>query len=379
VPGVHVGLNLIYLVPGFTGGTEVYARELIPRLAAERPGWRFTAFVNREAAEAGDSWGAGVETVTVPVRARRRPEWVLGEQALLPRLAGRAGVSLVHSLANTGPTYGRFARVVTVFDLHSRLDADAHQGVKNLGMRVLVPLAVRSSHRVLTSSQSSASQLERLLGTPRSKIDVVPLGAGRLPAVEPMREAEVRELVHADGRRIALTVAAKRPTKNLLRLLDALVLIDRDRRPLLVLPGYSTPHERELRERAAALGVEQDVRFLGWIGDAELEGLYRAADLFVFPSLYEGFGLPVLEAMARGVPVACSMRTSLAEVAGTSAALFDAEDPRSIAATMDRVLSDAGERERLAKAGPRQAASFSWDETARGTIASYERTLARSS
>jgi glycosyltransferase involved in cell wall biosynthesis len=370
---VHVGLNLIYLVPGETGGTETYARELIPRLA-RLPGLRLTGFVNRETARAGEEWG--IDTVEVPVRARRRLEWVAGEQLLLPRHAARAGVEVLHSLANTAVSWGPYARVVTIFDLNYRLDAQAHEGVRSLGMRALVPLAARRSHRVITSSQSSRAQLERLLHVPPAKIDVVPLGAGRLPQVTPMEERAVRDLIGADGRRIALTVAAKRPTKNLMRLLEAVALIDRGRRPLLVLPGYSTPHEQELRERAATLGVGEDVRFLGWVPDAELEGLYRVADVFVFPSLFEGFGLPVLEAMARGVPVACSSRTSLAEVAGTDAALFDAENPHSIAQTVDRLLSDPAESERLREAGPRRAAAFSWEDTARGTLASYERVLA---
>ncbi len=371
---MHVGLNLIYLLPGETGGMETYARELIPRLAEQAPDRRFTAFVNREAQEAGLCWDS-VTVVPVPVRACRRIEWVRGEQQLLPRLARREGVDVLHSLGGTAPGYGRFARVVTIHDLNYRLDPRSHPGLRNLGMRVLVPLAVRRSRRVITVSRSSAGQLEQLLHVPPEKIDVVPEGAGRMPLVEPTPEAKVRVLVDAGDRPILLSVAAKRPTKNLMGLLEAVALLDRERRPVTVLPGHPTAHERELRECAEALGIGGDVRFLGWIPDEELEGLYRAAEVFVFPSLYEGFGLPVLEAMARGVPVACSARTSLAEVAGSAAALFDAEDPQSIASTLEHLLSDARERERLRRAGPAQAARFSWEEAARGTLAAYDRTL----
>src|SRR4051794_15808293 len=106
---MHVGLNLIYLVPGETGGTEVVARELLPALASEARDVRFTLFVNRELAEARESFLREIgPTVTVPVRARSRLQWVRGEQQLLPPLAARTGVDLVHSLANTGPTWGRF-------------------------------------------------------------------------------------------------------------------------------------------------------------------------------------------------------------------------------------------------------------------------------
>src|SRR5436309_12349583 len=119
---MHVGLNLLYLVPGETGGTEVYARELIPALAQADPELRMTAFVNRETAASDHGpWHEHAETVTVPVNARRRTEWVRGEQQLLPGLAHRAGVEVLHSLANTAPAWGRFRRVVTVHDLHYRI------------------------------------------------------------------------------------------------------------------------------------------------------------------------------------------------------------------------------------------------------------------
>jgi glycosyltransferase involved in cell wall biosynthesis len=171
-------------------------------------------------------------------------------------------------------------------------------------------------------------------------------------------------------------MSAKRPHKNLLRLLDAVALIPGERRPVLILPGYPTPHEDELRARAAELALDRDVRFVGWIPAEEFEGLYGAADCFVFPSLYEGFGLPVLEAMARGVPVACSGRGSLAEVAGNAARLFNPESTREIAEAIESLLDDPGEADRLRAAGRERAKLFSWRATARGTLASYDRVLA---
>ena len=130
---------------------------------------RFTAFVNREAAAAKDGpWGELLPAVTVPVNARNRVQWVLGEQALLPRLAARAGVDLVHSLASTAPVWGRFRRVVTVHDLIYARFPEAHAGIRDLGMRVLVPLGVRRSDRVIVDSQSTRDDLVELLGTPPS-------------------------------------------------------------------------------------------------------------------------------------------------------------------------------------------------------------------
>jgi glycosyltransferase involved in cell wall biosynthesis len=373
---MHIGLNLVFLVPGETGGTETYARELIPELVAAAPQTRFTAFVNREAAAVGGApWGELIPAVTVPVRARNRVQWVRGEQQLLPRMAARAGVDLLHSLANTAPGWGRFRRVVTVHDLNYRIVPEAHLGVRGLGMRVLVPLAARRSDRIIVDANSTSEDLRRLLNVSPEKVDVVPLGIGGGGRAEPLAEAELRSSLSAGLRPIVLCVAAKRPHKNLLRLLGALALIPSERRPLLVLPGYPTAHERELRDRATRLGIAGDVRFLGWISPEELEGLYATASCFVFPSLYEGFGLPVLEAMARGVPVACSGRGSLAEVAGDAALRFDPESEPAIAAAIERLLDDREEAERLRVAGRERASRFTWAATAAGTLAAYERAL----
>jgi glycosyltransferase involved in cell wall biosynthesis len=374
----HIGLNLVYLVPGETGGTEAYARELIPALLEARPGLPITAFVNREAAEAGGGpWGELVPAVTVPVRARRRAEWVAGEQLLLPRLAGRAGIDLLHSLANTSPARGRYRRVVTVHDLIHRIHPEAHFGAAARAMGLLVRLAVARADRVIAPSASSRNDLVRLLGTPTEKVDVVLQGHGDAPA-ERGDAAGARARLQLGERPIVLSLSAMRPHKNLPRLLEALATIPAERRPLLVLPGYATGHGEELRRRAAELGLDGDVRFPGWVSAEDLEGLYAAASVFVFPSLYEGFGAPVLEAMARGVPVACSPRGSLAEVAGGAARLFDPERPEEIGAAIEALLADPAEAERLRVAGRAQAARFTWAATARGTLAAYDRALAAS-
>ena len=365
---MHVGLNLIYLVPREMSGLETYARELIPALLREQPELRLTAFVNREAASHPD-WREFVPTVTVPVYGRRRSAWVRGEQQLLPRLAKRAGVDLVHSLASTAPVWGPFRRVVTIHDVIYRIHPEAHGGVRALALRMLVPLAARTADRIVVPSETTRRDVVRLLGIDKAKIDVVPQGVGFSPGEHSARTFD------AGRRPMLLTLSLKRPHKNLERLLDALALIPSDRRPLLVLAGHVTPYEQTLRNYAARVGVGSDTRFLPWVPVEELEGLYRAATAFVFPSLYEGFGLPVLEAMARGVPVACSDRGALREVAGGAALTFDPEQPREIAAAVERLLADPSERDRLSRAGPAQAARFSWTETARRTLQVYERAL----
>ncbi len=374
---MHVGLNLVFLVPGETGGMEVAARELIPALLAQAPPQtRFTAFVNREAAAGDGPWGELLPAVTVPVKARNRVQWVLGEQTLLPALAARAGVDLVHSLASTAPLWGPFRRVVTVHDLIYARFPDAHPGLRDRGMRLLVPGAARRSDRVIADSQSTRSDLIELLGIRPERIDVVPLGLGAVAREQALPAALTRERFGLDERPLLLSLSAKRPHKNLGALISALALIPAARRPQLALPGYPTWHESELRRLAHDAGVDADVRFPGWVSAEEIEGLWGLARAFVFPSLYEGFGLPVLEAMARGVPVACSDSSSLPEVAGEAAILFDPRDEPAIAAAITRLLEDPAEAERLRRLGRARAAAFSWDRTARLTLDSYARALA---
>ncbi len=270
----------------------------------------------------------------------------------------------MHSLASTGPAAGRVVRVTTIHDLNYKLVPDTHFGVRGLGMRVLVPLAARRSRRVIVDAESTREDLHEHLGTPREKVDVAPLAARVPPDPAATPEAELRARLELGDRPLVLSLSAKRPHKNLPRLFRAVAAMDPERRPVLVVPGYPTPHEEELRALAGELGIAELVRMPPWLPAADLEGLYRIAAGVVFPSLYEGFGLPVLEAMARGVPVACSDRSSLPEVAGDAALLFDPEDVDAIRAAMERLLTDAELAERLRDAGRERAALFTWERTA---------------
>jgi glycosyltransferase involved in cell wall biosynthesis len=372
----HIGLNLIFLVPGETGGMEVAAREVIPALVAQAPQMRFTAFINREAAAAKDGpWGELLPAVTVPVNARNRVQWVLGEQTLLPLLAARAGVQLMHSMASTAPLWGGFRRVVTVHDLIYARFPDAHAGIRDKGMKLLVPAGARRSERVIADSHSTREDLITLAGIAPERIDVVPLGLGAVRRCAPLAERDTRARFDLGERRVVLSLSAKRPYKNLLALLGALARLPAPERPVLVLPGYATDHELELRARACALGIDADVRFPAWVSADELEGLWALTQAFVFPSLYEGFGLPVLEAMARGVPVACSNASSLPEVAGDAALLFDPRDEGAIAQALARLLSDPALAEILRTRGLQRAREFTWERSASLTLDSYARAL----
>jgi glycosyltransferase involved in cell wall biosynthesis len=367
---VKIALNMSFLAPGETGGMEVYARELARALAG-RDDVEIVLLGNRLL---DDGW-PDVERLVMPVDPRRRIEWVLGDQVHAPRAAAMVRADIVHSLASTCPAAGRVVRVTTIHDLNYKIVPDTHFGVRGVGMRVLVPLAARRSRRLLVDAESTREDLHRHLGTPREKVDVAPLAA-RVPA-DPATtpEPDLRARLDLGDRQLVLSLSAKRPHKNLARLFRAVAALDPARRPVLAVPGYPTPHEDELRRLARELGIADLVRMPAWLPAADLEGLYRIASCAAFPSLYEGFGLPVLEAMARGVPVACSNRSSLPEVAGDAALVFDPEDVEAIGAALETLLTDPSLADRLREAGRKRAALFTWERTAELTVASYRRAL----
>lgn len=377
----HIGFNLIRVVPDATGGLETYARELVRALRAAAPAVRFTAFVCREGAADGARWlDADVEICSLPVTPGGRFGWIPGEQTLLPRLAARQGCHLVHSLASTGPARGPFRRVTTIHDLIYRVLPAEHRGLRFLGARWLVarglvPLAARCSHRVITHSRAVQSDLRRYLGLPTERIDVFPLGPGSLPRTPAVSEAELRARHGLGPGPFVLSVSTGWPHKNLAGLIDALALLCPAERPLVVVPGRTTRYEPQLQRRALDRKVASEYRPLGWVSAGELEALYAAAACVVLPSLYEGFGLPVLEAMRRGVPVVCSNTGALVEVAGDAALLFDPRSPAEIAETLRRVVHDPDEAHRLRLAARRRASLFTWEETARQTLVSYSRAL----
>ena len=372
----RIGLNLLYLAPGDTGGMEVYARALVPELVAAAPGHEFVAFVGRELqAEMRERpWADDLRVVGLPgVSSATRLTRSLAEQTTLAAAAVRARLTLLHSLANTMPGAYPGTTVTTVHDLIHLRFPETHAGVLRHGMAALAKLAVLRSDRLVADSQATADDLVELLGADPARVDVVPLGPGFDVASDPTPEAEIRARLDLADRPVVLSVSAKRPHKNLARLVEAVATLDTD--AVLVVPGYANPHEEELLELARSLGAEDRVRFAGWLSDADLEGLYAAATLVAFPSLMEGFGLPVLEAMRRGVPVACSNCSSLPEVAGDAALLFDPESVEAIREAVVRLLTDPALREDLIARGRLQAEQFSWRRAADETLASYRRAL----
>lgn len=371
---MRLGLDLLFLIPGETGGRETYARELISALFERDPGLSATAFVNRQAQpELQRSLGANLAVVALPVSARSPQQWAWGELARLPRAASAARVDLLHSLANFAPVSGRFRRVITVHDLQYRAVPELLTWPRRVGTAAMINLAARRARRIIAVSAFTERELVSELGLPADRIDVIPNGIG-LPIGPALPEEELRRRFTLDDRPIALTVATALPHKNLPLMIDAVAAIRADRRPVLVLCGAGTDGA-SLRDSARDAGIAADVRLLGFQPSDVLEGLYRLAACVVIPSRYEGFGLPALEAMVRGRPLACADIPALREVTGGAALWFSPTQASDIAGAITRLIEDPNLAERLSDAGRQRAAAYSWDRTAEATLSCYRRAL----
>lgn len=373
---MRVGFDLLFLIPGETGGRETYARELITAMLATEPALDLTAFVGREATpDLIADLRSVMDVVRLAASARRPDRWAIGELLRLPAAGRRAGLDLMHSPANFAPASGPFTRVVTLHDLQYRAVPELVTPARRIGTAALLRTAARRAHRIITGSHFSGEEITAAFGIAPERIDVIPHGVSEPLTVDRPSADLLRDRFALGDRPVVLTVGSDLPHKNLDRLLEALAVIPADRRPVLVLTGPRTDGPR-LRDRAAAAGVGADVRPLGFVSAAELDGLYALATAAVLPSLYEGFGLPVLESLARGVAVACSDIPPMREVAGDAALPFDPSRIQDIAAAMQRLLDDPPLRQRLAAAGPDRAAAFTWRRTAEATLATYRRALA---
>jgi glycosyltransferase involved in cell wall biosynthesis len=374
---MHLGYDLLFLVPGQTGGREIYAQELLKAMRAADPSLRITTFVNAETREAGAGFWteAADRCVVLPrVRVRSRPAWAAGELAALPHVAQRAGIDLMHAPANLIPPWGGFTRVLTLHDLMFRRHPHLLSPAMRWGTEAMLPLGARRADLLLTGSAVARAEIVAELGIPEERIVVVHHGIGGLTA--PGDATRGRALAGDPERPIAFALGSDLPHKNMGAVLDGVAALAPSERPRLVIAGQRTDGSR-LRERAGALGLcDEDVRLLGAVTTAEVEDLYAAADVFVVTTRHEGFGLTVLEAMTRGVPVVCSDIPVLHEVAEQHAVFVDQELGPSIAAGIRRVLGDDAERERLREGGRRHAARFSWDAAARASLAAFERALA---
>jgi glycosyltransferase involved in cell wall biosynthesis len=244
--------------------------------------------------------------------------------------------------------------------------------------RYWLPHILPKVEAVITISEQSRRDITKYLPVEPEKVTVTKLAASRNFLVMPDDEVIPVLKRHQISYPYILYVGSIEPRKNLLRLLEAYrqLRLWSTKWRLVIIGARNYWKSSPVMDHVAEFGLEQCVRFTGYVPDEDLPALYNGADLFVFPSLYEGFGLPVLEAMACGTPVVTSNSSSLPEVAGDAALLVDPYDVEAIAAAMVRVLADPDLAEALRQKGLRRAGEFTWERTARETIAVYEQVLA---
>jgi glycosyltransferase involved in cell wall biosynthesis len=349
-------------------------RSLVPELVRLAPDVAFSVFCNPRGREylEREGWGDAVELVTHPLLVRRGLKAV-SELTVLGSVAGRR-VDLLHSVAMTAPLRTRAVNVVTLADITWIIAPDPGEAATMRLWRVIVPPVARRADRLLALSEAGAQHVVEYLRVPRERIDVVPLAAGGSDLMAPTPAAELRARLGLGDGPVILTVSAMKVHKNLERLVRAIVpLAERWPDVMLVMPGKPTPHERELRRLANELGLTANVVFPGYVDAPDLEGLYALASCFVFASINEGFGIPILEAMRRRVPVACSRASALPEVAGDAARYFDPYNIQDISDALSELLCDRQLAQDLVTRGCKRQATFTWGATARGTLDCYAR------
>lgn len=368
---MRIALNLLYLIPDVVGGTQTYAMELIRALAALDTQNEYLLLVNREAAQLPLVDAPNFRRVVCPVQARRRPVRYAWEQSVLPALLLARRVQLVHSLGYVGPLATPCRHVVTIYDLnylgHQSLMTSARRNV----LSKIVPRVAHAADHVLTASEFSRQQIAQHIGLPPDKITVT-LGGTRTLGSETSGDwSEIARNYGIVGP-YAIAFGSRQPHKNLERLLEAFTCIQADVPHTLVLVGH-LPEGTDLRTQIAKAGLASRVIVTGYVPDAHVMPLIANADLFVFPSLYEGFGLPALDAQGAGVALACSTAGSLPEVAGAGAVYFDPCSVEEMAAKMRLCLTNPELRTELVAKGKTNLARFSWQQTARLTLDVYER------
>jgi glycosyltransferase involved in cell wall biosynthesis len=312
------------------------------------------------------------------------------EQLIIPQLLRQLRADLYHAPYYVRPYFGLpCPSVVTLYDAIPRLFPAEAAPRARLLFDLLTRLAIRSSRRVIAISESARSDLAAAYRVPRAHIAVTPLAADARFRPQPPEAIAAARAAYGLSEQYILALASNKPHKNLPRLVEAFARLgdrgqgigDRGQIPILyplspipslVIAGHWDPRYPEARELADRLGLGTAVRFLPGVAEADLPVLLSGAEVFAFPSLYEGFGLPPLEALACGVPVLCGDTSSLPEVVGDTALRVDTRSVAALAGGLAQLLGDAALRERLRTAGPSHAAKFSWRRTAEATLAVYE-------
>ncbi|MFN8472658.1 MAG: glycosyltransferase family 1 protein [Anaerolineae bacterium] len=354
---------------GAKSGVGYYASNLLTHLVQEDDEHDYLLLSNRPVeAEAGGR--------RLPPRYAfpNRSIWM---QMVLPVALRAEQPVLCHYTNFTAPLSSQTPFVVTIHDMTLSLFPRLHPMRQHVVMRPFVPMIAQRAAAIIAVSQSAKSDIVRLLGVPDSKVHVIyEAAAPRFRPVSTVKVADTRERYGLHGRYI-LYVGTIEPRKNIVRLVEAYARLKADGLPhKLLLVGKLGWDYKPLYQRIEDLGLQDDVIFLGYVPSDDLVSLFNLAEVFAFPSLYEGFGLPVIEAMACGTPVVTTEAGSLGEVAGDAALTVNPLSVKELADALTAVVSDATLASTLRQRGLARASQLSWRETARQTIAVYRQALA---
>lgn len=355
---MRIGVNALFLIPGRVGGTEIYLRSLLAALAETDTANEYRVFVNRETETGLVPARPNFRAVQTGISAVIRPARILYEQFLLPFEAGRLDVMLNPGF--TAPALASWPQVTVFHDLQHVRHPEHFRWFDLPAWRFLLWLSARGSSRLIAVSESTRADLLHCYRIAPERVTVVPHG------VEPT----FFELDRSATEPYVLCVSTLHPHKNLDRLVRVFARFRAEHPPLrLVIAGLRGFYSRQLERTIAACAAQDFVELTGWIPRPRLLELFARARAFVYPSTFEGFGMPVLEAMAAGVPVACSSIAPLREVAGESAVFFDPGDDQAMLAALHSVTCDEAVSSRLARGGPERARRFCWRRAAEETLA----------
>lgn len=371
----RIGLNLLFLIPGVVGGTETYAAGLLQGLAMVAPDDEFVVFVNREAAEWPLPVGVNFTRVVCPVTGSNRLQRYTFEQVELPRLLRQQRIDLVHSLGYVGPIVSPCPAVVTIPDLNYVDLAQTIPLHRRLALRLISTQAAKAANEIITISNFSKGRLCKTLKIPADRITVTHLAPRAELALSASESwPELRQMYGIREPYVA-AFGGGAVHKNVDALLQAFAGLSTRWSHSLVLVGHLPPDVQlpiaDIERHRSDLVIAT-----GYVPAAHIRPLLGHAELFVLPSLYEGFGLPVLEAQEAGVAVACSTAGSLPEVAGEGAKFFDPYSTETIGEALICCLSDPDLRAGLRQKGRENLKRFSWQTTAMKTHAVYEQALA---
>lgn len=375
---MHIGFDVTTLEGQMTG-VGYYSARLLAHLLQRDDPWRYELLSNRAAPHLTPVLDGAASRARGP-RGPRMPLRPLWQQFVLPFWLHFARLDLCHFTNSLVPLAARQRLVVTIHDMSLFLFPQFQRPRSLLLARPLVKPSARRAHAIITVSASAKADIVRVLGVPAASVHVIYEAAG--PHFHPVQERATLAAVQARYAlpdRFILFVGSVEPRKNLTRLVAALAVLRQRglRTPLLIAGQWGPLPYGELARAIERLALADQVRFLGYVPTADLAPLYSLATIFALPSLYEGFGLPLLEAMACGAPVAVSNNPALAEIAGDAAALFDPHDVESLAETLAGLLTDEDRRANLRARGLARTAVFSWSRAAAETAALYRQVMAQ--